>query len=204
MDGEKQRKLAEVLHNSSVSFTLLASIEKRIPYPTSVLALSLTRAYKESGRTEDAIKFAKSYLSCIKETGYKSSDIHEFLVLKVTFARYQGILSFEIGIALYHETIAEFTKYLGEKHICTLQAQFECAQLWFQERRSVKSSLLQCMEILYTLHQSRNDSGDGIVNFRDNWKNKVLELIQTCREYLDCEDLLRRKVDDELTKMNLL
>ena len=168
------------------------------------MALSLTRAYKQSDKMEDAIGFAESYLACIKETGYKSSDVHEFLVLKVTFARYQSMLSFETGVTLYHKTIAEFTKFLGRKHMCTLQAQFECAQLWFQDRQSVKTSLIQCMEILSTLYQSGNDSGDGIVNFQDSWKNKVLELIQACREHLDHEDLLRKKIDDVLTQMNLL
>lgn len=203
VDTEKQSELADILHNSSLSSILLTSIEKRIPYPTPVLALSLTCAYKQSGKIEEAIKFAKSYLSCIKEIGYKSSDIHEFLVLKVTFARYQSILSFQTGITLYHETIAEFTKFLGEKHMCTLQAQFECAQLWFQEQRSIKTALTQSMKILSTLYQSGDDSGDGIVNFQDSWKNKVLELIQACMEHLDYEDLLRRKVDDVLRQMGL-
>lgn len=55
------------------------------------------------------------------------------------------------------------------------------------------------MEILSTLYQSGNDSGDGIVNFQNSWKNKVLRLIQACREYLDYEDLLRKKVDNVLT-----
>ena len=86
VDIKKQSELAEVLHNSLPSSTLLASIEKRIPYPTSVLSLSLIHVYKQSGKMEEAIKFAKSYLSCIKETGYKSSNIYQFLILKVTFA----------------------------------------------------------------------------------------------------------------------
>lgn len=127
VDIEKQSELAEVLHNSSPSSTLLASIEKRIPYPTPVLSLSLTHVYKQSGKMEEAIKFAKSYLSCIKETGYKSSNIHQFLILKVIIVWYQSILSFQTRITFYHETIAEFTKFMGEKHMFTLQAKFECA-----------------------------------------------------------------------------
>ena len=151
VDRNKQSKLAAVLHNLSPSSTLLLAIEKQIPNPTPVLALSLTRAYKQFGKKEAAIEFAKSYLSRIKETGYKSPDICQFLVLKITFVRYQGTLCFEDGITLFEEIIAEFTQYLGETHICTLQARFECAQLWFREQRSVKTSLIQCVEILCTL-----------------------------------------------------
>lgn len=203
-DRKNQSDLAAVLQNLSPSSTLLLSIEKQIPNPTPVLALSLTRAYKQFGKKEAAIRFAKSYLSRMKETGYKSPDVRQFLVLKITFARYQGTLCFDTGITLFHELIEEFTQYLGEKHICTLQARFECAQLWFQERRSVKTSLIQLVEILCTLYRLENDNGDGIVNFKDHWKNKVLELIQTCRNHLDHEDLLRRKVDVALKQMNLL
>ena len=203
-DRNKQSELAAVLHNLSPSSTLLLAIEKQIPNPTPVLALSLTRAYKQFGKKEAAIKFAKSYLSRIKETGYKSPDIRQFLVLKITFARYQGTLYFEDGITLFEEIIAEFTQYLGETHICTLQARFECAQLWFREQKSVKTSLIQCVEILCTLYRFGNDNREGIVHFKDHWKNKVLELIQSCKEYLDKDDLLWRKVDVALKQMNLL
>ena len=62
-ERHKQSQLAAVLHNLSPSSTLLLTIEKQIPHPTPVLALSLTRAYKQFGKKEAAIKFAKSYLS---------------------------------------------------------------------------------------------------------------------------------------------
>lgn len=203
-DRNQQSELANVLHYSSPSATLLASIEAHIPNPTPVLALSLTRAYKQSGEKEAAIKFAKSYLSRLKESGYKSPDVRQFLVLKVTFARYQGTLCFESGIILFQQTIAEFTQHLGETHICTLQARFECAQLWFRERRSVKTALIQCVEILRTLYRLGNKSGDGIIIFNGHWKNKALELIQTCKGHLDCEHPLRRSVDLAVEQMNLL
>lgn len=203
-DRNKQSKLATVLHDSSPSATLLAAIEEHIPNPTPVLALSLTRAYKQSGEKEAAVKFAKSYLSRFKESGYKSPDVRQFLVLKITFARYQGTLCFDSGITLFQKTIAEFTQYLGETHICTLQARFECAQLWFQERGSVKTALIQCVEILRTPYHFGNESGDGIINFNGHWKNKALELIQTCKGRLDREDPLRRRVDVALEQMNLL
>ena len=203
-DRDKQSELTTVLHTFSPSSTLLASIEKHIPNPTPVLALSLTRAYKQSGEKEAAIKFAKSYLSRFKETGYRSPDVRQFLVLKITFARYQGTLCFDSGITLFQETIAEFTQYLGETHICTLQARFECAQLWFRERGSVKTALIQSVEILRTLYRFGNESGDGIINFKGHWKNKVLELIQTCKGRLEREDPLRGRVDIALEQMNLL
>lgn len=203
-DRNKQSELATVLHDSSPPATLLASIEAHIPNPTPVLALSLTRAYKQSGEKEAAVKFAKSYLSRYKESGYKSPDVRQFLVLKITFARYQGTLCFDSGITLFQKTIAEFTQYLGETHICTLQARFECAQLWFQERGSVKTALIQCVEILRTLYHFGNESGDGIINFNGHWKNKALELIQTCKGRLGREDPLRRRVDVALEQMNLL
>lgn len=203
-DRNKQSELAGVLHTSSPSSTLLASVVEYIPNPTPVLALSLTRAYKYSCGKEAAIKFAGSYLSRFKEAGYKSSDVRQFLVLKITYARYQGMLSFDSGITLFQETIAEFTQYLGETHICTLQARFECAQLWFRERGSVKTALIQCLEILRTLHRFGYESGDGIINFEGRWKKKPLELIQTCKGQLEREDPLRRRVEDALEQMNLL
>lgn len=133
-DRNKQTELAAILQNSPPSSLLLASIVEHIPNPTPVLALSLTRAYKNSCGKQTAVTFAGSYLSRFKEVGYHKSSGHarqKFLVLKITYARYRGMLSFDSGITLFQETIAEFTQYLGETHICTLQARFECAQLWF-------------------------------------------------------------------------
>lgn len=142
MDRNKQNELAVALYNSSPPLKLLASIEKYISNPNPVLALSLTRAYKKSGKKEAAIRFAESYLSRFNNSGYKSLDLRQFLVFKITFARYQGMISFGSGINIFQEIIAEFTHYLGETHICTLQARFECAQLWFRDQRSVKTSLI--------------------------------------------------------------
>lgn len=203
MDRKKQSELASVLHTSSPSPTLLASILEHIPNPTPILALSLTRAYKHFCGKQAAIKFAESYLSRFKEAGYKSPDVRQFLVLKITYARYQGMLSFDSGVTLFQETIAEFSQYLGETHICTLQARFECAQLWFRERGSVKTALIQCLEIVRTLYRFRNESGDGIINFEGCWKKKPLDLIQTCKGQLEREDPLRRRVEDALQQMNL-
>lgn len=162
VDAEKQGKLAAVLYNSLSSSNLLTLIKRQIPYSTSVLVLSLTRTYKQSGKMKEAIKFAKSYLFCIKETGYKSSNIQQFLMLKVTFAWYQSKLSFQTGITFYDETIAKFTKFLGEKYMITLQVKFKFVQLWFQKQRLMKMSLTQCIEIHSTLYQSGNNNGDGI------------------------------------------
>lgn len=203
-DRNKQTELAAVLQSSPPSSILLACIVEHIPNPTPVLALALTRAYKHSCGKQSAIKFAESYLSRFKEAGYRSSDARQFLVLKITYARYQGMLSFDSGITLFQETIAEFTQYLGETHICTLQARFECAQLWFRERGSVKTALIQCLEILRTLYRFGNGNGDGIINFKGHWKEKPLELIQTCKRQLERGDPLRRRVDDTLEQMNLL
>lgn len=206
-DRNKQAELAAVLQSSPPSSILLAFIVEHIPNPTPVLALSLTRAYKYSCGKQAAVMFAESYLSRFKEAGYKSSDSRQFLVLKITYARYQSMLSFDTGITIFHETIAEFTQYLGEIHICTLQARFECAQLWFRERGSVKTALIQCLEILRTLYRFGNGNGnpgDGIVSFKGHWKKKPLELIQTCNRQLEPEDSLRRRVDDALGQMNLL
>lgn len=114
------------------------------------------------------------------------------------------MLSFDSGVTLFQETIAEFSQYLGETHICTVQARFECAQLWFRERGSVKTALIQCLEIVRTLYRFRNESGDGIINFEGCWKKKPLDLIQTCKGQLEREDPLRRRVEDALQQMNLL
>lgn len=206
-DRIKQTELAALLQSSPPSSILpLEFIVEHIPNPTPVLALSITRAYKNSCGKQAAIKFAESYLSRFKDVGYKSSDARQFLVLKITYARYQGMLSFDSGITLFQETIAEFTQYLGETHICTLQARFECAQLWFRERASVKTALIQCLEILRTLYRfgNGNNNGDGIVHFKGQWKKKPLELIQTCKMQLEHENSLRRRVDDALEQMNLL
>lgn len=202
----KQTELAALLQSSPPSSIPLELIIEHIPNPTPVLALSITRAYKHSCGKQAAIKFAESYLSRFKDVGYKSSDARQFLVLKITYARYQGMLSFDSGITLFQETIAEFTQYLGETHICTLQARFECAQLWFRERGSVKTALIQCLEILRTLYRfgNGNGNGDGIVHFKGQWKKKPLELVQTCKMQLEHEDSLRRRVDDALEQMNLL
>lgn len=203
-DRNKQSELAAVLYTSPPQSTLLASIVEHIPNPTPVLALSLTRAYKHSCGKQAAIKFAESYLFRFREAGYKSSDVRQFLVLKITYARYQSMLSFDSGIALFQETIVEFAQYLGPTHICTLQARFECAQLWFRERGSVKTALIQCLEILRTLYRFGNGNGDGIINFKSHWKKKPLELIQTGKGQLEREDPFRRRVEDALEQMNLL
>lgn len=203
-DRNKQNELAAILQSSPPSSILLASIVEHIPYPRPVLALSLTRAYKHSCGKQAAVKFAESYLSRFNEVGYISPDARQFLVLKITYARYQGMLSFDSGITLFQETIAEFTHHLGETHICTLQARFECAHLWFRERGSVNTASIQCLDILRTLYRCGTGNGDGIVNFKGHWKKKPLELIQTCKRQLESEDPLRRRVDDALEQMNLL
>lgn len=94
LNTETKRVSWSILQPSLLSSVLLASIEKQIPYPTLILALWLSYTYKQSGKMEEEIKFAKSYLSYIKEIRYKSSNIQQFLILKVTFAWYQSILSF--------------------------------------------------------------------------------------------------------------
>lgn len=60
-----------------------------------------------------------------------------------------------------------------------------------------------CGNPLYA-YRFGNDNRERIVHFKDHWKNKVLELIQACQDYLDKDDLLRRKVDDALKQMSLL
>ncbi len=178
-DSARQNELAKLVDVSSSSLPLLAAIEHNVPDPTPTLALSIVCSFQRCGEIEIAIDFGKKYLAR-KENSYQAQQLRAFLRLRITLARYQGEISFKEGLALYDDTIAEFTEQLGELHVYTLQARFDCAELW---RAHGPSSLPTALDlyigILRTLSKSSlaTDQARGM-GPASRWKKNLIETVR--------------------------